>query len=235
MSGSQLSQELFLSPEFITVSELPRHVVQQIEEDRRRQERERERREYERSLCKVHVGEEEGQSVTEWLTSLSLPSPQFRLFARHPESGEALERRIEVNQHWTYQETVAEAHKVTQTADTRIHSLTHSLLSPRQLLEFEAVLPVARCRLVKYDEYTETLDQSFEGIEVSDRERDTTSWFYQSTISHSQGETFGQMVGGPRNYYSFELFLETRAEDEVFKPYNRGGVACGLYVGYIHI
>ena len=36
-------------------------------------------------------------------------------------------------------------------------------------------------------------------------------------------ETFSIMVGGPRNYYSFELFLEMRAEDEVFKPYNRGG------------
>ena len=31
------------------------------------------------------------------------------------------------------------------------------------------------------------------------------------------------MVGGPRNYYSFELFLEIRAENEVFKPYSRGG------------
>ena len=31
------------------------------------------------------------------------------------------------------------------------------------------------------------------------------------------------MVGGPRNYYSFELFLEIRGEDEAFKPYNRGG------------
>ena len=31
------------------------------------------------------------------------------------------------------------------------------------------------------------------------------------------------MVGGPRNYYSFELFLEIRAENEVFKQYNRGG------------
>ena len=127
MSGSPLSQELFLSPEFITVSDLPRHVVQQIEEDRKQQERDRERREYERSLCKVRVGEEEGQSVAEWLTSLSPPTPQFRLFARHPESGEALERRIEVHQHWTYQETVAEAHKVRHTHCRHSPTLTHSL------------------------------------------------------------------------------------------------------------
>ena len=42
-------------------------------------------------------------------------------------------------------------------------------------------------------------------------------------LSQGMEETFSIMVGGPRNYYSFELFLEMRAEDEVFKPYNRGG------------
>ena len=35
------------------------------------------------------------------------------------------------------------------------------------------------------------------------------------------------MVGGPRNYYAFELFLEIRGENEVFKPYNRGGEGGG--------
>ena len=39
------------------------------------------------------------------------------------------------------------------------------------------------------------------------------------------------MVGGPRNYYSFELFLEIREENEVFKPYNRGGVVVGVVMG----
>ena len=37
------------------------------------------------------------------------------------------------------------------------------------------------------------------------------------------GATFSMMVGGPKNHYSFELFLEIRGENEVFKPYNSGG------------
>ena len=33
-------------------------------------------------------------------------------------------------------------------------------------------------------------------------------------------------MGGARNYYSFEMFLETRKENETFKKYNKGG-ECG--------
>ena len=36
-------------------------------------------------------------------------------------------------------------------------------------------------------------------------------------------QTFGQVVGGARNYYSFELYLETRKEHETFQKYNKGG------------
>ena len=35
--------------------------------------------------------------------------------------------------------------------------------------------------------------------------------------------TFGQLVGGPRSHYSYELLMEIRAEDEVFKTYKKGG------------
>ena len=35
--------------------------------------------------------------------------------------------------------------------------------------------------------------------------------------------TFGQLVGGARTHYSYELFMEMRAEDEVFKTYKKGG------------
>ena len=44
-----------------------------------------------------------------------------------------------------------------------------------------------------------------------------------SNLSLQSGETFSLMVGGPRTYYSFELYLEIRKEHEVFRPYNRGG------------
>lgn len=35
-----------------------------------------------------------------------------------------------------------------------------------QALELKKYVPLERCRLVKYDEYSETLDQSFEEQEV---------------------------------------------------------------------
>ena len=41
-----------------------------------------------------------------------------------------------------------------------------------------------------------------------------------------EDQTFGKLVGGARMYYSFEMFLETRGENETFKKYNKGG-GCG--------
>ena len=38
-----------------------------------------------------------------------------------------------------------------------------------QALELKKYVPLERCRLVKYDEYSETLDQSFEEQEVGRR------------------------------------------------------------------
>jgi ubiquitin carboxyl-terminal hydrolase 47 len=146
--------------DFLPKEDLPLHVLDQIEEDRLLQEEKRRLEEYERSLCK------------------------FRLFARHPVSGELMEKKIEVQNQWSLEDTVTEAHKI---------------------LELQDVVPVSRCRLVRYDEYSECLDQSFDENEGME-------------------ETFCMMVGGPRNYYSFELFLEIRAENEVFKQYNRGGL-----------
>lgn len=51
---------------------------------------------------------------------------------------------------------------------------------------------------------------------------------YNVTFYYLQFEdqTFGKLVGGARMYYSFEMFLETRGENETFKKYNKGG-GCG--------
>ena len=39
-----------------------------------------------------------------------------------------------------------------------------------------------------------------------------------------QDVTFGELVGGARSYYAFELFMEIREEGEVFQVYRRGGL-----------
>ena len=83
-------------------------------------------------------------------------------------------------------------------------------------------MPVERCRLVRYDEYTETLDQSFDDTKQvnlsSFSERSEIIYFSLQEIS------FGSHVGGARSYYSFELFMEIRPEGSEFKVYNKGGL-----------
>ena len=75
-----------------------------------------------------------------------------------------------------------------------------------------------RCRLVRYDEYMETLDQSFDEPEVQ-----SLCVYSVALLICCQGTTFGQAVGGVKSYYSFELFMEIRNEDQQFRVYNRGG------------
>ena len=113
---------------------------------------------------------------------------KFRLFCRRPNSSEIVEKKLEVHKDLTIPEATKEAYKV---------------------LELKSCVPIERCRLVRYDEYVETLDQSFDDPE---------------------GTTFGQAVGGVKTYYSFELFMEIRNEDQQFRIYNRGGISLKICV-----
>ena len=82
-----------------------------------------------------------------------------------------------------------------------------------------------RCRLVRYDEYTETLDQSFDDTPVCGHKSPLTLLLLEATpLPLQEMPTFGDHVGGARTYYSFELFLEIRGEGEEFHPYNKGGL-----------
>ena len=84
------------------------------------------------------------------------------------------------------------------------------------------VVPVERCRLVRYDEYTETLDQSFDDDPVGCQS--PPYFFPPLSLFLQELPTFGTHVGGARTYYSFELFLEIREEGEEFRPYNKSGL-----------
>ena len=94
---------------------------------------------------------------------------------------------------------------------------------------------------MKFDDYSESLDQSLDLEEVS------FMYEYMCVISvysvnrldrldvciqlsivfyyflQFGDQTFGHVVNGARTYYSFALFLETRKENETFKKYNKGG------------
>ncbi len=80
-----------------------------------------------------------------------------------------------------------------------MYLITYYLL---QLLGFDKVLPLDQCRLVKYDEYHELLEMSY------DDEEDTP---------------MGQLLGGVKSSYMFELMMETRLPDQEFQSYKVGG------------
>lgn len=71
-----------------------------------------------------------------------------------------------------------------------------------QLMELEGLVTLDCCRLVKYDEFHEYLERSYEG------EEDTP---------------MGLLLGGVKSSYMFDLLLETRRPDQVFQPYKPGG------------
>lgn len=50
-----------------------------------------------------------------------------------------------------------------------------------------------------------------------------------------QDAPFGQVVGGPRSYYSYELYMETRSEGEVFKVYKKGGKCARVCRGILEV
>lgn len=78
-----------------------------------------------------------------------------------------------------------------------------------QLMELEEVVPLDCCRLVKYDEFHEYLERSYEG------EEDTP---------------MGLLLGGVKSSYMFDLLLETRRPEQVFQPYKPGGQYCSATV-----
>ncbi len=69
-------------------------------------------------------------------------------------------------------------------------------------MELEGTVSLDCCRLVKYDEFHEYLERSYEG------EEDTP---------------MGLLLGGVKSSYMFDLLLEIRRPEQVFQPYKPGG------------
>ena len=75
------------------------------------------------------------------------------------------------------------------------------------MFDLEGTVPIDRCRLVKYDDFYEALERSFEGMEET---------------------SMGQLLGGVRQSYLYDLLLESRSEGEEFDMYTPNG--CTLEV-----
>ncbi|KAJ4946982.1 hypothetical protein JOQ06_009025 [Pogonophryne albipinna] len=78
-----------------------------------------------------------------------------------------------------------------------------------KLMELDGAVPLDCCRLVKYDEFHEYLERSYEG------EEDTP---------------MGMLLGGVKSSYMFDLLLEIRKPEQVFQPYKPGEVMVKVHV-----
>lgn len=71
------------------------------------------------------------------------------------------------------------------------------------MFELEGCVSRECCRIVKYDDYQDSLECSFE----------------------DEGETtMEKLLGGVKQSYSFDLLLETRRPEQKFQQYKPGGL-----------
>lgn len=69
-------------------------------------------------------------------------------------------------------------------------------------MDVEGVVLLDCCRLVKYDEFHEYLERSYEG---------------------EDDMAMGLLLGGVKSSYMFDLLLEIRRPDQKFQTYKPGG------------
>ncbi|XP_061599210.1 ubiquitin carboxyl-terminal hydrolase 47 isoform X4 [Cololabis saira] len=112
---------------------------------------------------------------------------KIKLFCVHPVKM-MMESKLEVHKDKTLREATEMAYK---------------------LMELDGVVPLDCCRLVKYDEFHEYLERSYEGEEET---------------------PMGLLLGGIKSSYMFDLLLETRRPDQVFQPYKPGEVMVKVHV-----
>uniref|UniRef100_A0AAQ4QMF7 Ubiquitin carboxyl-terminal hydrolase 47 n=1 Tax=Gasterosteus aculeatus aculeatus TaxID=481459 RepID=A0AAQ4QMF7_GASAC len=112
---------------------------------------------------------------------------KIKLFCMHPVKM-MMESKLEVHKDKTLREATEMAYK---------------------MMELEGVASLDCCRLVKYDEFHEYLERSYEG------EEDTP---------------MGLLLGGVKSSYMFDLLLESRKPEQVFQPYKPGEVMVKVHV-----
>uniref|UniRef100_A0A672LS56 Ubiquitin carboxyl-terminal hydrolase 47 n=1 Tax=Sinocyclocheilus grahami TaxID=75366 RepID=A0A672LS56_SINGR len=113
---------------------------------------------------------------------------KIKLFCIHPVKMMMTENKLEVHKDKTLREATEMAYK---------------------LMDLDGVVPLDCCRLVKYDEFHEYLERSYEGEEDM---------------------PMGLLLGGVKSSYMFDLLLEIRRPDQMFQPYKPGEVMVKVHV-----
>ncbi|XP_019855761.1 PREDICTED: ubiquitin carboxyl-terminal hydrolase 47-like [Amphimedon queenslandica] len=123
---------------------------------------------------------------------------QYKLYCNHPVTGELIESTLEVHKDELLPSVLDKAY---------------------ELMKLAPHIPIERCRLVEYDDYSHAMNRSFD-------------------LDEFQHQTIGQLMDVAEYYY--DLFLETRKENETFKKYNDGGInleisVVDLAAGKVHV
>lgn len=138
-------------------------------------------------MLKLKEKEEEERKRKEMERSMC----KIKIFCQHPSNKRIMEQKLEINKDKTLKEAVSVAHK---------------------LFYLEKILPAEQCRIVKYDEYYDYIERSFDGEE---------------------DYPMGKVLNGVKQSYMFDLLLETRKQDERFKPYKPGGTTVKVHVVHL--
>lgn len=116
---------------------------------------------------------------------------KIKIFCEHPQSRRIMEQKLEIHKDTTLKDAVSVAHK---------------------LFHLEEILPAEQCRIVKFDEYYDYIERSYDGEEDN---------------------PIGKVLNGVKQSYMFDLLLETRKHGERFKPYKPGGTTVKVHVVHL--
>ncbi|GAB1599175.1 ubiquitin carboxyl-terminal hydrolase 47-like isoform X1 [Argonauta hians] len=113
---------------------------------------------------------------------------KIKIFCYNPVAQVKMENKLEVHKDKTLRETTEIAYN---------------------LFQLKNVTSLDCCRLVKYDDYCEALEKSFENEDDSSIEK---------------------ILGGVKSTYTFDLLLEIRRPDQTFQEYKPGGVTIKVHL-----
>ncbi|XP_042908811.1 ubiquitin carboxyl-terminal hydrolase 47 isoform X2 [Parasteatoda tepidariorum] len=110
---------------------------------------------------------------------------KIKLFCQYPR--EMIEMKLKVHKDCTLAEATATAHTI---------------------MGLEGNVPLDCCRLVKYDDFHDSLECSFDNC---------------------NDMAMGDLLGGVKSNYKFELFLEIKKPNEIFQEYRPGGTTVKVH------
>lgn len=113
---------------------------------------------------------------------------RIKLFCQIPGQTQMTEKKLRIHKDSTLREATKQAYEE---------------------MNLKNVVPMERCRLVKYEEFHDSLECSFEG---------------------QDDELISEILGGVRSSYKFDLLMEIRDEDKSFEVYKPGGTTIKAHV-----